>query len=104
MPGQEYHQPSVGNAEEKAQVEDVVLDALVCAPGGVAGASKEEERRLVRKLDRRIMPMLAVMYLFAGELLHTDIFTAETKYGSSSGQDQFGQRATARASTGHPPW
>ncbi|PIL23415.1 MFS general substrate transporter [Ganoderma sinense ZZ0214-1] len=51
--------------EEKAQVEDIVVDALTSKPSEVAVASRAEERWLVRKLDRRIMPMLATMYLFA---------------------------------------
>ncbi|KAM5533771.1 hypothetical protein V8D89_012546 [Ganoderma adspersum] len=58
-------QPNEGKVEEKAQVEDIVIDALTSKHGGGAMASRAEERRLVRKLDRHIMPMLAAMYLFA---------------------------------------
>ena len=32
------------------------------------GHSAEDERRLVRKLDMRIMPMACIMYLFACKL------------------------------------
>nr|VWP00386.1 Transcription factor [Ganoderma boninense] len=62
MPGQE-NRLDVDKAEEKAQAENVVVDVLAREP--VGPASREEERGLVRKLDRRILPMLAVMYLFA---------------------------------------
>ena len=58
-----------GKAAEKAHVEDIVVDALTGKPIGIAVASRAEERQLVRKLDRRIMPMLAAMYLFASASL-----------------------------------
>ena len=53
---------------EKGQVEDVVVEVLIEDRQELSSnISEEEERRLVRKLDRRIMPMLGLMYLFAGE-------------------------------------
>ena len=52
--------------EEKGQPNDVVVQVLAQNIQGLS-VSKEEERRLVRKLDRRIMPMLGLMYLFAGD-------------------------------------
>ncbi|KAI1787542.1 MFS general substrate transporter [Ganoderma leucocontextum] len=64
MSGQET-QPSVSIGEEKGQVEDIVIDVLASEPNRITVASRAEERRLVRKLDWRIMPMLAIMYLFA---------------------------------------
>ncbi len=60
-------QSNMGKSEEKAHIQHIVVNILDSEPGGVAAASRAEERRLVRKLDRRIMPMLAVMYLFACE-------------------------------------
>ncbi|KAI1794382.1 MFS general substrate transporter [Ganoderma leucocontextum] len=63
MSGQETRHNS-RNVEEKVQVENVVVDVMSSEPGGVSLASRVEERQLVRKLDRRIMPMLAVTYLF----------------------------------------
>ena len=69
---------------EKLQVEEVVVEVLGDdRQERSSNISEEEERRLVRKLDRRIMPMLGLMYLFAGEyivplkpsslMLHADI-------------------------------
>ena len=53
---------------EKLQVEEVVVEVLGDdRQERSSNISVEEERRLVRKLDRRIMPMLGLMYLFAGE-------------------------------------
>ena len=53
---------------EKGKVEDIVVEVLdEDRQGRSSNITEEEERRLVRKLDRRIMPMLGLMYLFAGE-------------------------------------
>ena len=53
---------------EKLQVEEVVVEVLGDdRQERSSNISEEEERRLVRKLDRRIMSMLGLMYLFAGE-------------------------------------
>ncbi|KAM5533765.1 hypothetical protein V8D89_012540 [Ganoderma adspersum] len=62
MSGQQP-QPDEGKVGEKAQLEEVIIDVITSEPSGVAVASRAEERRLVRKLDRRILPMLAVMNL-----------------------------------------
>ncbi|TBU37497.1 MFS general substrate transporter [Dichomitus squalens] len=47
------------------QAEDAVVDVLVDDSSQRSSPSKEEERRLVRKLDLRVMPILCIMYLFA---------------------------------------
>ena len=63
--------------KEKGQSNDVFVQVLAQNIQGLS-VSKEEERRLVRKLDRRIMPMLGLMYLFAGNLyrhIHANLFT-----------------------------
>ena len=60
------HQKAVKG--EKLQVEEVVVEVLADNRQELpSNISEEEERRLVRKLDQRIMPMLGLMYLFAGE-------------------------------------
>ena len=57
-----------GKVGEKARTQDVVVDVLLDGDSAERSASsRDEEIRLVRKLDRRIMPMLCIMYLFAGE-------------------------------------
>ena len=57
-----------GRIGEKARTQDVVVDVLLDSDSAERSASsRDEEIRLVRKLDRRIMPMLCIMYLFAGE-------------------------------------
>ena len=103
MPGH-YLMRNVDKTEEKVQVEnDVVVDVLVSGPEMGAAFTRAEERQLVRKLDRRIIPMLAIMNLFAGLLFSfVDAFFAETNRPFSSRQDEPGQRATAGAPTGHP--
>ncbi|PIL23420.1 MFS general substrate transporter [Ganoderma sinense ZZ0214-1] len=58
-------QPDEIKVAQKAHVKDTIVDVLASEAGEVAGSTKAEESRLVRKLDRRIMPMLAVMNLFA---------------------------------------
>ncbi|EJF57327.1 MFS general substrate transporter [Dichomitus squalens LYAD-421 SS1] len=50
---------------KKERVEEVVVEVLVENVCERSASLKEEERRLVRKLDWRIMPMLGLMYLFA---------------------------------------
>ena len=48
---------------------DARFDEPPCEPAGDARpedpVSEEEERRLVRKLDRRILPIACLLYLFA---------------------------------------
>ena len=57
-----------GKVGEKERTQDVVVDVLLDGDSAERSASsRDEEIRLVRKLDRRIMPMLCIMYLFAGE-------------------------------------
>ena len=58
-------QPGEGKAEAKAPSKDVTDVLASEREASVAVALRLEERQLVRKLDRRIMPMLAVMNLFA---------------------------------------
>ena len=94
---------NAGNMEEKGHTEKVIVDVLNSEVGGVSSASREEERRLVRKLDRRIMPMLALTYLFAGELLSfVDDLIAGSHAGRSTRQDEPRQCTTAGATTGYP--
>ncbi|KAI0689936.1 MFS general substrate transporter [Cerioporus squamosus] len=50
--------------ELKGSIE-LVESVLRCEGTRTDGPSAAEERRLVRKLDMRIMPMLCIMYLFA---------------------------------------
>ena len=74
---------------EKGQVEEIVVEVLdEDSQGQSSNITKEEERRLVRKLDRRIMPMLAAMYLFASASLclfaYTVVLVAEADCASSS--------------------
>ena len=57
-----------GKISGKARTQDVVVGVpLEGDPRERSASSKDEEIRLVRKLDRRIMPMLCIMYLFAGK-------------------------------------
>ncbi len=48
---------------------DARFDGPPCEPAGDARpedpVSEDEERRLVRKLDRRILPIACLLYLFA---------------------------------------
>lgn len=52
---------------------DDKLDVEKVESHSVSGSVEEtllEERKLVRKLDLRIMPLLCIVYLFACELKH----------------------------------
>ncbi|KAI0738952.1 MFS general substrate transporter [Daedaleopsis nitida] len=51
------------SVDEKAGSVD--REALAVSPGSEFPHTPEEERRLVRKLDMRIMPIACIMYLFA---------------------------------------
>lgn len=85
IPGQDLL-CDVDKSEEKARVkDDVVVDVLASGPGILATTTRAEERRLVRKLDRRIIPMLAIMNLFSGlSFLCVGAFFAETNLALSS--------------------
>ena len=68
MAGSEDSRHDKAAMGEKEQVEEIVVEVLdEDRQGRSSNITEEEERRLVRKLDRRIMPMLGLMYLFAGE-------------------------------------
>ena len=55
-----------GKVGEKARTQDVVVDVLSDGDSAERSASsRDEEIRLVRKLDKRILPLLCAMYLFA---------------------------------------
>ena len=54
--------------KEKEQIQDAVVDVLIDDASEQSAHLKEEERRLVRKLDIRLMPILCILYLCAGEL------------------------------------
>ncbi|TBU63610.1 hypothetical protein BD310DRAFT_588396 [Dichomitus squalens] len=58
-------QSEVGKYDEKEQVNDVVIGVLLVEPDERSPIAKDEEKRLVRKLDRRIMPMLCILYLLS---------------------------------------
>ena len=51
--------------KEKEQTPEAVVSVLVDDTSERLVHSKEEERRLVRKLDLRLMPILCIMYLCA---------------------------------------
>ena len=51
--------------KEKVQTPEAVVSVLVDDTSERLVHSKEEERRLVRKLDLRLMPILCIMYLCA---------------------------------------
>ena len=58
--------------------------------------SLEDERRPIRKLDMRIMPMACIMYLFACELQALSPRRCEDADGTCrSGQDELGECAAA---------
>ncbi|TBU42195.1 MFS general substrate transporter [Dichomitus squalens] len=58
-------QSEVGKYDEKEQVNKVVIGVLLVEPDERSPIAKDEEKRLVRKLDRRIMPMLCILYLLS---------------------------------------
>ena len=48
---------------------DIKRDAQDILPVGPVSVSTVEERRLVRKLDRRILPITCLMYMFSCQYL-----------------------------------
>ena len=53
--------------KEKEKLQDAIVDVLIDDASEQSAHLKEEERRLVRKLDIRLMPILCILYLCAGE-------------------------------------
>ena len=61
-----------GDGDEKFQIsirEDTGRDVETPSDASKSGFTAEDERRLVRKLDMRIMPTVCLIYLFACECL-----------------------------------
>ena len=61
-----------GDGDEKFQIsirEDTGRDVETPSDTSKSGFTAEDERRLVRKLDMRIMPTVCLIYLFACECL-----------------------------------
>lgn len=68
------------------------------------GSTSEEEKRLVRKLDLRIMPMICIIYLFAcGFIALLDpLRSAVNDISYRSGQDKSRECPPARAPARRP--
>lgn len=84
--------------EEKqhTSVEEEKADSVDERAPVVPAHTPDEERRLVRKLDMRIMPIACIMYLFACECLFQLARAHRTTLTSCRfGQDEPGQRAFA---------
>ena len=79
-PALEENRTSAGTDDEKGVV-DVEEQQVEYRDSTTVGTERREaERRLVRKLDKRILPLLCAMYLFACKQpdSHTSIETSLT--------------------------
>lgn len=59
--------PADENFKKDAEQADAVSESI---SDSVGAQNSKEERKLVRKLDGRILPIACLMYLFARELLY----------------------------------
>jgi hypothetical protein len=70
----------------------------------VVAVDAEEERRLVAKLDRRILPIVCLMYLFACECWISENARSTNGWLSRSRSFELGQHPPSRTTAGYTRW